>query len=284
MRRWTSSLAVMVIAAASRFATAAEGEEADARFGEDYPTELTRRPLTLPAGLFGIAFPFQSDLSSAGVNKPVSFSIPVSVGYGLTPTIQLDAFTTTGFCLNGDPTGCPQLMDDGGVRVEASFIRARGAEVSALAGIDILRIADPSAVAAQVGLAGKWSLGFLGLESRALLNIGLNNRDSSTNVTEILIPPNVGLFTRNLGNKEVLAAAVQPQVQLGRLVAVYGIAGLAGRLDSFSDSLVVPMGAGFMYVPNPLIDLGVEFAFDSLIGKNGSPQARTGRAFANLRF
>ncbi len=277
------SLALVAVVAFA--ASAAEGEGPGSVYPvEEYPTRLVKRPLTLSAGMFEVRLPFQLDLSSGSAGKSVTFNIPASVSYGVTPDIQVDVFTGTGFCLGGDANGCPRLLDDVGARAVASLLRDYAYQLVASAGIDILKISDPSAVAAQVALAGKWSAGFFGLDVRALLNVGLNNRDAPVNVREVLAPPNVGPSGRSLGNKEVLAVAVQPQFQLGRLFAAYAIAGLAGRLDAFGDSFAVPLGAGLMYVANPFIDVGAEFAFDNLAGKNSTADARSGRAFANLRY
>jgi hypothetical protein len=249
---------------------------------EDYPTALVDRPLTLPGGMFQVNLPVKVNLSNGSVGQPVS--VPLGVSYGVTPDIQLDGFTTTGFCLSGDTNGCPRLLDDAGARVVASLLRDASYQLVASAGIDILKISDPSAVAAQVGVGAKWGAGFFAANIAAFLNIGLNNRDAPVNINEVLAPPNIHLSNRNLGNKDVLAVSAQPQFQLCRLFAVYFIAGLAGRLDSFSDSFVIPLGAGLIFVPNPYVDMGVEFAFDNLLGKNSNADFRTGRAFASLRF
>lgn len=267
---WTKrriAILALVAAGLSRPALAAPARTTEMGPGsiypkDSYPTELVKRPLTLSESAFQLGFGMNFNLSTDLVGKPVN--IPLEVGYGITPGIELDVFSSTGFCITGESNGCLKVFDDIGARGVFSLVRETGFMVVGTVGLEALRLSDPSAMQGQIGVGGKLNVDSFSMVGTLLMGFGLNNRD--------------------LGNKEVLAFVLEPQLQLAPQFALYATTGFNSVLDQFSDVIQVPLGVGALFVPSPPFDLGVEFTFANLLGKNGGTDFRSGRVYAQVRF
>jgi hypothetical protein len=263
MKRYVTLFVVLALAVIARTASAAANQGPGTVYPKiGYPTELTRRPITLSEGMGQLTAGFAVNLTTDLVGKP--FSIPLAIGYGITSGIELDVFSNVGLCIAGQSNGCAKVFDDVGAELLISLARDTGYQLVAIGGVQAARLSDPSAMQAIAGLGGKLNVEFFSLVATATMNIGINNRD--------------------MGNKEFLALVLKPEFQLGPQFAFYGTTGFSGPLSNLSDFIAVPLGVGALYALSQSFDLGAEFTFTNLLGKNGGADFRVGKGYVNLRF
>jgi hypothetical protein len=141
---------------------------------------------------------------------------------------------------------------------------------------------DPVTLNAEVRLAARYRMGSVAAVTVApLLNFGLTERDTQATI--------VGTnATTASGNREVLTVPVTLQVQGTDRLAVAVSTAIAGPLDpqvgGFGDSYTIPLAAEVDYAVTNMLDLGANFSFTNLAGKNSTSDARFGKVFARARF
>src|SRR5690349_11749689 len=89
---------------------------------ETWPTELVKRPRTLPSGMLELAAPLGLDVSVASPGNPAT--VPVAAHVGLTDWLTLGVGHTRGFCAGDADGGCAAAYDDYRVEAFARFYAA----------------------------------------------------------------------------------------------------------------------------------------------------------------
>lgn len=248
---------------------AAHGEQAEhgeSFTKETWPVEFTHRPLTLAAGLFELGVPVEINLSKDEVGKPVS--IPLTAYYGLTNQLTVGVTHERGLCLTGTSNGCDKVYDD--VGFEARFLVApRGAFQAALiAGYLIHGISD-FVSAVELGADLRYDILPIAIRLRPTLGIGVTKRE--------------------LFNKELLQVPLTIEFQATHQLVLEAFTGLNLVVDppapiAAGDTLTVPVGFAGIYTPSRTLDVGAEFRFENLLGKDGSADVRALRLFATIRL
>lgn len=265
----------------------------------NYPEELVKRPVTLPAGMAELYVPVNVNLSTDqtlgltdgtttefGTFKPVR--VNPSIYYGLTDDVSVGLYTelepTTpmfaGLCLSGESNGCYPIpgYGKGGFLAPVfntiagegvvSLLRKDDYQLAAFGGLEFITIGDPTMIRARFGLSEKWARGNFALPVKLGVHIGLANRQVD------------GLNV----NTDSFFVDAEPTYNLTPQLAVFVRAAFASTFDNFSDGIVVPVGAGLEYGVTHTFDLGAKFEFDNLLGKNNTVDERVGTVFAKVRF
>lgn len=234
---------------------------------DSWPEELVKRPLTLAEGLGQLDVPVIFNLSSDQVGKPVF--VPLRLAYGVTSTATLAITHETGLCLTGTSNGCAKVYNDVGLEGLFSVVPRGPFQVALAAGLQLVSLSDPFAVAGVVGFDSRYGSGPVALRFDPRLSFGLNERDA--------------------GNRETLILPVTLQLQATPNVAVSVGSGLIGPLNplfgTFADLYAIPLLFGVTYTTSR-VDVGASFAFANLhaIGTSSATDARLGQVFASLRF
>lgn len=263
--------AALLLTAAPARGQVGEDEGAGARYGkETYPTQsLVDQPLTLPGGMLEIGVPVVIDVSDGGVIGGPDWSIPVYLDYGLTDSVQLGVFHSTGLCLAGDENGCPEVYDDIGARLRLGLWRSAPTAQLALDVGVLAQDFDDVRTSGFVGLNYKRTTGNFALQVGAQLLSALNDRDELS-------------FT------EVLSGLALAQLQIFEGFAAYGFVGVDAPLNE-DDILGVeetgvsaPVGVGAEVAPLRNAAFGAELAFPNLIGEDATADVRSLTVYARL--
>jgi hypothetical protein len=275
-----AAAASLVLAAAAGLARADEESVLDRPPDKDaWPTELVRRPLTLAQGMFELTLPVNANLAPGAVAQPV-FLNP-SLYYGVTPNVTVGLRHFVGLCVTGSSNGCGDVYNDVSVDSIWSFVREQNTDVALGAALNASHL-DPVTLNAEVRLAARYRMGSVAAVTVApQLNFGLTERDTQATI--------VGTnATTASGNREVLTVPVTLQVQGTDRLAVAVSTAIAGPLDpqvgGFGDSYTIPLAAEVDYAVTNMLDLGANFSFTNLAGKNSTSDARFGKVFARARF
>jgi hypothetical protein len=289
LRTATLSLALTLGLTTSVFAQDPMGEPAPAPMdpavggtemsaaGGDASTYLGRSVLS-SAGQFRADVFLIANLSKNNAFKP--FSLSPDLYYGLSDQLQIGIVHTTplrwqqpggagtSLCLSGEDNNCTKVYDNVGLDVQFGLLQG-GLTDLAVQGTLYLNSFDPATLALGLGLNGKHRFTeMLGLAFNPQVLIGLNERDA--------------------GNKERLFIPVELQLQIIPPVAFMLQAALHSPFEDFGDFYQIPVGIAAMLNVNPMIDVGLRFAFDNLLGKQfpGAKRgdARTLSAVVGLRF
>ncbi len=256
----------------------------------NYPEELAKRPVTLPAGMAELYVPLNVNLSTDegvfGPLKPVR--VNPSLYYGITDDVtvglysEVEPFTPmfAGLCLTGESNGCYPIqgLGKGGFLAPVfntiagegvvSLLRKDDYQLAAFGGLEFITIGDPTLLRARVGLSEKWARGDFALPVKLGVHIGLTNRQIG----------NVDV------NTDSFFVDAEPTYNLTPQLAVFVRAALWSTFDHLSDNVIVPVGAGFEYAVSHSVDVGAKFEFDNLLGDNNTVDERVGTLFAKARF
>ncbi|HEX9308456.1 MAG TPA: hypothetical protein VF894_13255 [Anaeromyxobacter sp.] len=255
-----------------------------------WPTEITRRPLTLGAGMIEIWGPVQLNASKDADWKPVTLN--PSLAFGLTDQWQIGVRHLTGLCLGGANNGCANVYSDVGAFTRISVVRGGGLDVAVQGGVDVVRLQEPRNYAGWAGLVFRGGGGAVALTVAPAVNFGLKDRDTIAS-RSAPISWNLGTYDvvtnqATVGNKEHLSVPATLQLQLGPALAVAVGASLEGPLNpvtgSFSDFYRVPLGAAVVVTPFRYLDLGAAFTFPAFAGKNDTRDLRFLSAFVAFRI
>jgi hypothetical protein len=257
---------------------------------EGWPTELTRRPLTLGAGMAEVTLPLAIGLSTGSAGKPVSTN--PSLYLGVNDRWMVGIRQLVGLCLGGASNGCARVYDDVSLDTVLSLTRSPGLELGVGAALNWAPI-DPAAFSAEARLILRVSGGPVSLVVAPTLNLGLNDRGSGrvkSAPTRLDLGRTYGLVVVEpaFENKEWLLLPATAQLQLGPIVAVALGASLDGPLDptfgSYADYFRVPVAAAVVVTPARSVDLGASFTFADLLGKAGTADARSIGLFGAYRW
>jgi hypothetical protein len=277
---------------------------ADRALGGDrheWPTELTRRPLTLGQGMIEVWAPVQLNASEDADWEPVTLN--PSINFGITDLWQIGIRHIVGICIGDAEDGCPRVYDDIGVTTRFSLGRGAGLDFALQGAVQVAPIRDPAAWAAEVGLLLRAGGGAVAITAAPTVSFGLNDRDTRTSrITPILW--NLGTYdvvTRSapsaettdptfatIGNKEHLSVPVTLQLQLGQALALVAGVSVEGPLNpevgGFEDFYRVPVGAGVVFTALGNLDLGAALTFPAFAGENDTRDVRILSAFLAFRI
>jgi hypothetical protein len=260
---------------------------------DTWPTELTKRPLTLAAGMVELWAPLQVNASDGADWKPVT-SNP-SIAFGITDEWMIGVRHLVGLCFGGADDGCPNVYNDTGVFSRVSLMRGSGLDIAVQGGFDVTRWAEPMNYAAHAGLLLRAGGGALALTAEPSVSFGLNDRDVAGRTRTTAFGWNMGTYDvltpeETFGNnKEHLSVPVTLQLQLGSALALVAGASLEGPLNppsgqSFADLYRIPVGAGVVFTLLKTLDVGATFTFPSFAGNDDTRDLRQIAVFLAARI
>jgi hypothetical protein len=286
---------VAALAAVVAVSSALAAEEPIIGSRENWPTELTRRPLVLDQGMVELYVPAAINVSENRTADTVT-SNP-SLYLGLTDRWMIGVRHFVGICLGDDADditsgvgeGCDRFYNDVSVDSVFSLGRTAGLEVAIGLAVNVAPI-DPAAWSGEARLIAKAGGGAVALTVAPTINFGLNDREGRGKWAATSF--NLGTYNLvalepALENKEFLLVPATIQLQLGPNLALVAAASLDGPLNGtvdFGDDYRVPVAAAAVLTPIPWIDLGASFTFANLLGKNDTTDARTLGFFAAFRI
>lgn len=255
-----------------------------------WPTEVTKRPLTLGTGMLELWVPVNLNASKDADWKPVT-SNP-SIAFGVTDEWTIGLRHLVGLCFGGASNGCTNVYNDVGAFTRISLMRGAGLDVAVQGGVDATRWSEPRMWAANAGLILRAGGGALALTAAPSVSFGLKDRDTTPSRTTAF-GWNVGSYDittpeTTFGNKEWLSVPVTFGLQLGPALAVEVGASLEGPVNppsgtSFSDVYRIPAGAALIVTPFKYLDVGAALTFPEFAGKNDTRDSRVLALFLALR-
>jgi hypothetical protein len=294
LARAAAAAALMVTTVTAR---AAEQPAMVGTTRDNWPTEITKRPLTLAQGMFEIAAPVQFNASEDADWKPITLN--PSVAFGITDRWMLGVRHFVGVCFGGADNGCAHVYNDVSAYTRIAFARTHGVDLAVQGAFNVAPLTDNEAYSAEAGLLARFGGGALALTVQPTVSFGLNDRDTLRSRTTP-IPWNFGTYdiitptsTQTVGgaivgNKEHLSVPATLQLQLGPAFALAAGASLEAPLNpevgSFSDYYQIPIGFAAVFTPARHIDIGASFTFPNLAGKNNTSDTRQLAAFLALRI
>ncbi len=286
MRRiWVRAAVAAAVVGTAGLARAQEPLLADKV--DRWPTEITRRPLTLDAGMVEVWAPIQFNMAPGSVAKP-TFLNP-SLYLGITNFWQIGVRHFEGLCLGSASQGCANVYNDVSVDTLVSFLRTEGLQL-AIGGAVNYAPFNPGTWAGEVRVVGRAGGGALALTVAPQISWGFGNRDRAARTAPIAF--NLGTYDvitpeATTGNREQLSLPVTLQLQLGSNLAAFAAASLEGPIDvekkSFGSYYTIPFGAGLVITPVKWIDVGASWTWTNLMGKNANGQSRFLAAFLAFR-
>ena len=254
-----------------------------------WPTEITKRPLTLGAGMLELALPVQLNASKGADWKPVT-SNP-SLAFGITDQWEIGLRSISGLCLGGTSNGCANVYNDVGAFTRVSLGRSSGIDFAVQGGVDYVHITEPTNWAAWAGLVLRGGGGAVGLTIAPSVSFGLKDRDTIPSRNQP-IAWNLGSYDlvtneQTFGNREHLSVPVTLQLQLGPVVALAVGGSLEAPLNpmtsSFSNEYRIPAGAALIVTPLRYLDVGASYTLPALGGNHSTSDVRFLAIFIALR-
>src|SRR5512133_4015008 len=184
---------------------------------DTWPSEITKRPLTLGTGMIEVWAPIQLNASKDADWKPVT-SNP-SLAIGITDEWMIGVRHLVGLCFGGASNGCSNVYNDTGVFTRVSLARSGGLDLAIQGGVDATRWSEPRNYVANAGLLFRAGGGAVAITAEPTVSFGLNDRDTTPSRTAVF-GWNMGTYDLNtsqrvVGNKENLSVPVTLQLQLG---------------------------------------------------------------------
>jgi hypothetical protein len=290
MRRHTQAAAMAALLTITAPALAAESALGGDATGE-WPTELTRRPLTLQAGQVEVWAPVQLNASEDADWEPVTLN--PSVNFGITDRWQVGVRHLVGVCVGGADEGCPVVYNDIGFTTRVSLGRGAGLDVALQGAFNVAPLRESErAYSAEAGLLFRAGGGAVALTLEPTVGFGLNDRDSRVSRTSPILW-NLATYdivtpVETVGNKEHLMVPATLQVQLGPALALAAGIALEGPLNpevgDFSDFYRVPAGVAAVFTASRHLDVGASFTWPAALGDNDDRDLRQLAAFLAFRI
>jgi hypothetical protein len=246
-----------------------------------WPQEITRRPLTLDAGMVELWLPVNMNLADGRELEPVNLN--PSLYFGVTDSWMIGVRHFVGICATGEDEGCAEPYDDVSLDTVFAFGRGSGLNLGVGASLNYAPIKDDPAWSAEVRLLARAGGGAVALTVMPTLNFGLNDRDRDSDLLPDEVPAvkwtgtPLNLGTYNVltpaispGNREYLLIPVTLQLQLGKLLALAAGASLNGPINAedldFGDVYTIPVSVAAVFTLFPNVDLGAALTFPNLAG------------------
>jgi hypothetical protein len=121
---------------------------------EGWPTEITRRPLTLARDMLEVMVPLDVTLSLRRAGEPV-FLAP-SVYYGVTDALTLGIRHFLGLCLSGSDHGCPKTYNDVSLDAIWRVRHESGSDLAMAASLNASPISDPFTLSGDSAAPSRW--------------------------------------------------------------------------------------------------------------------------------
>jgi hypothetical protein len=283
----TNKLPIAItIALVAATATARADDAAETYTADNWPTSVILRPLTLAKNMLEIrGATVEAFLGANRAFKPVELSPAVFYGIADGMTIGVThgngvggvygAPATSGICLTGTGNGCPNVYNN--INVEAYHRIARGKLwLATHPSLEFPSFSPDFFVAFRVAVTGRYRLG----DKLAVLFdpgvlIGFNGRGQ-----RVAMPSN------GKGNAtELISVPVQLEIQPTPQLEVALITNLVGSVSDpgFGDSYRIPLGAGATFALNHKLDVGGDFIFTNVLGKQGMNVGRLDERVAVVR-
>jgi hypothetical protein len=242
---------------------------------DDWPTEITRRPLTLARGMAELWAPVTMNLTDEQELEPVNLN--PSLYYGLTDSWMVGVRHFVGLCVTGEDEGCPHVYDDVSLDTLFAFGLGTGLQLGvggALNWAPIEGVQDDSVWSAEARAVVRAGGGAFAVTASPTINFGLSDRGGvRTKLTGT--PLNLGTYNvltpaASFGNREYLLVPVTAQLQLGKMLAVAASASLNGPIDAedvdFGDVYTIPVSFAAVLSPVRRLDVGAALVFPNLGG------------------
>ena len=247
---------------------------------EGWPSEVTRRPLTLAEGMIEVTVPLGIGLSKDRGGKPITLS--PSVYYGVSDGLTVGLRHFAGLCFSGTPD-CPRAYEDLGVDSLWRLWRGVSTDLALGVALNASPVADPLALSAEARLVGRFRAGPAALTVAPTFAVGITNRDTTSVRTAPLAFPlattSFGYFQVEQANREQLRVPVSVAVQATPALALALGASLDGPLSppvgNFSDLYSIPVGVAVMFSPSNMVDVGASLTFLNLLGNQVAAVDRT---------
>ena len=249
---------------------------------EGWPSEVTRRPLTLAQGMLEVTVPLGIGLDKDVAGKPIFLS--PTIYYGVSDAFTVGIRHFQGLCVSGGPE-CPKVYAD--VSVDTIWRLWSGASTDLAVGVAVNAspVTDPPALSLEGRLVARVRAGPASLTIAPAFEVGFTNRDAAVVRTEPLAFPlattSFGFYQTAPGNKEMLRIPGTLAVQATPGLALALAASLDGPLEppvgGFSDYYSVPVGAAIVLSPTNMVDIGASFTFLNLLGTQTGLLDRTDR-------
>jgi hypothetical protein len=250
---------------------------------DTYPTDYVSKPVTAPMGMVEVDADIGISLTKELVGKPITISPDIWYGVSDALTVGLThGFPyNKGICVAGKKDGVDVGCGDhayNGLGVEALFdlFRSESFDLAAHGGIQIPQFSDDLFLGLNLGVKGKFVADKVGVFFDPQLYIGLNHRDATASSGE---------------NKEAIYIPVQIGYQVSPALMAYLDVEMAGPTSHFGDNYIGRLGVGAIFALTHAMDVGGQFTFDNLWGKQFDGPGAPGRAdfrtlllFAKLRF
>jgi hypothetical protein len=269
--RRCAAVAALLLAAAAH--AQSEDEPLLATSRENWPTEITRRPLTLAGGMFEITAPLTVDVSSGADWSP--WLLAPTLYFGVNDHWMLGVRHLSGLCLGSDSDCGTDKYND--VSVESVLSVGRGGGLDAALGLAVnYAPIDPATWSGEARLLLRAGGGAFAFTLAPTVNFGFNDRDTRIKWSGETF--NLGTYNlthavafASAANREVLLVPLTVQLQLGKTLAIAAGSALEGPLNpltgDFGDYYQIPLQGGAMFTPTPWIDLGASITFLNAFGK-----------------
>ncbi len=268
-------LAAAAVAALAAFATRAQTTDApilQSHGVSDWPTEVTRRPLTLGAGMAELYFPVNINISKGANGKPVT-SNP-SLYFGITDRWMVGVRHLVGICYGGSPNGCSKTYQDVSFDTLFSLGRAAGLDLGVGLAVNYAPIAD-RAWSGEARVVARAGGGAFAITVAPTINFGFNDRNTrakwAAGTFDIGGTYNLVRPIADIQNREIISVPGTVQLQLGPSLALVGGIAIEGPVDpsvgNFGDFYRVPVSGALILTPIRWIDVGASITYPDVAGK-----------------
>ncbi|MFL5272437.1 MAG: hypothetical protein ACJ79E_10285, partial [Anaeromyxobacteraceae bacterium] len=259
---------------------------------DTWPTELVRRPRTLPRGMLELAAPLGLDVSVASAGNPAT--VPVAAHLGLTDWLTLGVGHTRGFCAGDANGGCAAAYDDYRVEAFARFYAAGPLSAGYGAALAAASVRDGTALSAEAQFELRLAYDRLAFALAPMYGFGLDRRTSGSRIAPTTFPLTsalaFGAFA-TVPNRETVHVPLVAELQVHSRVALAAAIAVDGVVDpvvgSFGDTYRVPVGFAAVATPARILDVGAAFTFPNLAGRGDGLRPRSDerviQAFVSFR-
>ena len=231
----------------------AESWEDDGTYSKDnWPLQLTKRPLVLAPGMVELAGnTVRINLSKDFAGDPICLA--PSLYYGINKKLSAGITHRRGICVSGD--ACDKTYNDLAVLASYSLMGRGNFHFAAIGGLALPSISDPTAVGLNAGASAKIMAGKIAIEATPLVYVGFTKRDDV---------------------KDGLAFPITLQFQVNNQTAVSLETGIESTLSDFGDFYAVPIALTGLFAVSEKIDFGASFRLTNVAGKDGAAGAEAG--------
>lgn len=250
---------------------------------DNWPTEITRRPLTLGEGMFEVVAPLSANASEGADLQP--WLLGPSLYVGITDQWMLGVRHLAGICLGDKDEDCGgQNYND--VSVDSVFSIGKGGGLDMAVGLSLnYAPIDPATWGGEARVILRAGGGAFAFTLQPTIHFGLNDRDEKLGAAAETF--NLGTYNLiravqipDAANREVLLVPLTVQMQIGPTLAIAAGAAVEGAINpeddtrDFGDAYRIPVQAAVVLTPIPWIDVGASLTFTNAFGKETPEEDR----------